>query len=124
MKSWIKNVCLCFPLIAVACSSSGDLKVAVKDSDDEYRFTAHYDKSRTVATQQMINRAIKPNRIFVDHEDDIDKEIKLVDGTTFHLDSSPGDLEIVFDKSANTAHSYEMIRKLGESIKKVVTNEE
>jgi hypothetical protein len=123
MKSWIKNVCLFLPLLSVACSSSGDLKVAVKDTDSEYRFTAHYDKSKTVATQQMINRSIKPNRIFVDHEDDIDKEIKLVDGTVFHLDSSPGDLKIVFDKSANNAHSYDMIRKLGESIKEVVTAE-
>lgn len=124
MKCFIKSVGIYLLLMAGACTSSHELKVAVKDSDSEYRFNAHYDKSRTVAAQQLVNRSVKPNRIFVDHEDDIDKDITLVDGTTFHLNSSPGDMEIIFDKTANTAHSYEMIKKLGESIKKVVTAEE
>jgi hypothetical protein len=123
MNNYLRSFCL-FILIGLgSCSKSGDLKVSVKDSESEYRFSANYDRSKTIAAQQTINRAVKPNRIFADHDDHVDKEIKLVDGTTFYLNSAPGNMEITFDKRTNNVHSYEMIKKLGESVREVVTSE-
>jgi len=104
-----------------ACSNTEDLKVAVVDSDTHYKFSAQYNRAKTVTVQQYVNASLKPNRIFADHQEKIAKDIRLADGSVFRLESSPGDFSIEFGKKENSDASYENIRKICSGIKEIVT---
>ena len=108
-------------LLLTSCSKNKDLNVQVKDSDTEYSFTAQYNRDKTLAVQQYVNAALKPNRIFADHQEKIAKDIRLADGSVFRLESSPGDFSIEFGKKDNSDASYENIRKICSGIKEIVT---
>ncbi|MCF0050398.1 hypothetical protein LXM25_10040 [Dyadobacter sp. LJ53] len=107
-------------ILLTSCSNNDNLNVRVKDSDTQYTFTAQYDRGKTIAVQQYVNAMLKPNRIFADHDEQVEKDIKLTDGAAFYLESSPGDLTIEFEKQKNSKAAYSKIRKLCLGIKEVV----
>ncbi|MCE7038810.1 hypothetical protein [Dyadobacter sp. CY312] len=109
-------------LILTSCSRNKDLKVSVKDSDTEFIFTAHYDRKKTVEVQQYVNKMLKPNRIFADHEEDAEKDIKLANGTTFHVESTPGDMLVKFNKQDNNNAAYQEMRELCQGIREIVVD--
>lgn len=110
-------------LLLTACSKKQDVKITETNSDHSYKFVADYNREETVQMQQYMNRTLNPNRIFVDHEDDIDKEIKLADGTVFNLKSMPGALSIHIDGRKNSAEAVGRIKNMCEGIKKIVGGE-
>ncbi|SEJ01671.1 hypothetical protein SAMN04487995_3047 [Dyadobacter koreensis] len=103
---------------AASCTNHNDLKVAVKDSDDQFRFTAQYNPSKTERVQKLINKEIYPTRF----EENKDWNISTIldDKTNFKIISAPGDLEIQLDKDENSRSSYRRIRRMCEEIKKVI----
>ena len=109
-------------LIFTSCSGNKDLKVSVKDSDEEFVFTARYDRKKTVEVQQYVNKSLKPNRIFSDHEEDAVKDVKLANGSTFHVESTPGDLLVTFNKQDNSDAAYYEMRELCKGIREIVVD--
>ena len=103
---------------ALSCSSHNDLKVAVKDSDDQFRFTAQYNPSKTERVQELINEEISPTRF--EENKDWNLSTVLDDQTKFKITSTPGDLEIRLDKDENSRSSYRRVQRMCEEIKKVI----
>lgn len=110
-------------LLFSGCSKKQDVKITETDSEQGYWFVADYNEEETVPMQQLMNQTLKPNRIFVDHEDPIDKEIRLADGTIFHLKSTPGDLSIHIDKKNNSVAALDKVKKMCSEIRKLVGGE-
>ncbi|SKC03768.1 hypothetical protein [Dyadobacter psychrophilus] len=122
MKSKLFSLSIVYAimLLFTSCSNHKDLAVSVKDSETDYIFAAQYDRSKTIAVQQYINEALKPNRIFADHSEEVVKDIKLTDGSVFHLESSPGDFTVEFEKNKNSKGSYDNMRKVCLGVREIV----
>jgi hypothetical protein len=101
-----------------SCSNSGDIKIAVKDSDDEYQFTVHFDENKTSKIKRVIDDNIAPTRISSD--DEVNETTILDDKTKFDLQYDPGDVLIKLNKNENSKASYIRVKKMCEEIKKVI----
>jgi hypothetical protein len=120
MKGLVLSIMSLTLFIMSSCNKSDNLSISVKDTDSRYQFSARYDRKKTIAVQQFVNTALKPNRIFADHEEELKKDIKLDDGSEFHLDSSLGDFVIEFEKDKNSDTAYENVKKLCKGVKEVI----
>jgi PBP1b-binding outer membrane lipoprotein LpoB len=101
-----------------SCSNSNEVKITVKDSDEEYQFSAHFDENKSSKIKRVIDDHIAPTRISSDG--DVDVTTILHDKTKFHLDYDPGDVLIRLNKNENGKASYIRIKKMCEEIKKVI----
>lgn len=101
-----------------SCTGSDNVSVKVKDADDYFRFTATFDKEKSVRINRFINNQIAPTRIESDR--DIDITTTLDDQTTFKWESSPGELMIYLDKEENSKASYHRIKSMCEKIKDII----
>ena len=106
-------------ILFCACSNSNDLKIAVEDSKEIFKFSAHYDKKNTEKVQRMINAAISPTHIV--STEDWDLTTILDDDTKFKIESAPGDLLIEFNKKENSHPSYLRVKKMCENLKTGLT---
>jgi len=123
MKNTFKLTAIFFAAtIFFSCHLNGDISIKVSDSDDEYKFVAHFDKSRTRDVQRFINISIRPNGLFSGEDDRLNVDTKLQDGTAFKVQESPGELTIKIDKEDNSVASVQRIRKMCEGIKKVLAD--
>lgn len=102
-----------------SCKHSEDVKISVKDSDDEYRFTAYFDEKKTNEIVKIIDQNIAPTTISSD-EDEIDVTTTLDDKTKFDLQYEPGEVLIRLNKNENSKSSYYRIKKMCEEIKSVI----
>ncbi|GLU52562.1 hypothetical protein [Dyadobacter frigoris] len=105
--------------ISISCKHSGDVKISVKDTDEEYKFTAYFDEKKTREIVKVIDQNIAPTTISSD-EDEIDVTTILDDKTKFDLQYSPGEVIIKFNKNENSKSSYIRIKKMCEEIKKAI----
>lgn len=105
--------------IFISCNHTGDVKISVKDTDDEYRFSAYFDKKKTDEIVKVINENIAPTTIFSD-ANEIDVTTILDDKTKFDLEYAPGEVMIKLNKNENSKYSYDRIKKMCEDIKKVI----
>jgi hypothetical protein len=120
MKRFVLSILSFTVFTILSCNKPDDLKLSVKDTDSQYKFSAQYDQRKTIAVQQYLNTRLKPNRIFSDHTEDVEKDIKLTDGTVFHLESSPGKLEIELEKKQNSSASYQNMREVCLEVRDIV----
>lgn len=105
--------------ILSSCQHSEDVKISVKDSDDEYRFTAYFDEKKTDEIVKVIDQSIAPTTIHSD-ENEIDVTTTLEDKTKFDLQYEPGEVLVRLNKNENTKSSYNRIKKMCEEIKSVI----
>jgi hypothetical protein len=102
-----------------SCYNAGDLKISVKDSDEEYQFSAHFDEHKTSEVKRVIDQSITPTRIYSE-KDEVGVTTILDDKTKFDLQYDPGDVLIKLNKNENSKASYIRIKKMCEQIKKVI----
>ena len=100
------------------CKESGESKISVSDSDDEYEFFAKYDVKKTRDVQNFINSQIAPRRFAVG--EDVDVTATLGDKTKFELKESKGKVRIRLDKGKNSVASYKRIKQICEGIKREI----
>lgn len=105
--------------ILSSCNNSDDVKIAVKDSDDEYQFTAYFDKNKMEKIIKVIDQNIVPTTISSD-DDKIDVTTTLEDKTKFELEYEPGEVMIKLNKNENSKSSYSRIKKMCEEIKRTI----
>ena len=105
--------------ILSSCKHSGDVKISVKDSDDEYRFTAYFDEKKMDEIVKIINVNIAPTTISSD-ANEIDVTTTLEDKTKFDLEYSPGEVLVKINKNENSKSSYVRIKKMCEEIKRAI----
>lgn len=120
MKTFLsKTFIFSFVLIAAtSCSDNNDLKISVKDSEDFYKFTAHFDADKSEKVQEFINEKITPSHFPEDQ--DWDMVTILDDKTKFKIKSSDGNLEIRLNKNENSRSSYRRVQSMCEEIKEVI----
>jgi hypothetical protein len=118
---YIRNILLALILgnCFFSCSSSGDLRISVKDSDEEYQFSAHFDEHKTSKVKRVIDQSIAP-ALISSQEDEVGVTTILENKTRFDLQYDPGDVLIKLNKNENSKASYIRIKKMCEQIKKVI----
>jgi hypothetical protein len=94
-----------------------DITIHIHDNPGSYEFNALYPVSRTGDVQDFINESMEPNGLFTSSHDYFNVDTKLEDGTTFHVKSSPGKMNIMMDREKNSIASYNRIKKMCEGIK-------
>lgn len=109
-------------ICCVSCTNSDDLSISVKDSEDIYKFSAHYDEEKTERVQSMINQGIAPNHI--ESTEDWDITTVLNDKTHVKIESAPGALIIKLDKEENDKASYLQVKRMCEEIKGILTEKQ
>lgn len=105
--------------ILSSCKHSGDIKISVKDTDDEYTFTAYFDDKKTDDVIKVIDQNTAPTTISSD-EDEIDVTTTLDDKTKFDLQYAPGEVLIKLNKNENSKASYLRIKKMCGEIKNAI----
>lgn len=103
--------------LLISCNN-GDVRIAVKDEDDYYRFKARFDDNLSRDVSEFLNDHISPVRI--DPERDSKIVTVLPDQTRVTLESSPGEVMIYLDKDENSRDSYHRIKNLCEGVKDVI----
>lgn len=93
--------------------------VAVQDSDDWYRFSAHYDKRKTKRVQHYMDVALNAPHTFVNA--DMDANITLKDQLSLYVKAHPGILQIRFNKRDNGDDAYLKLKRLEEGIKAILS---
>ncbi len=94
--------------------------ITVNENDDDYSFSASFDKAETRAVWLYINQNISPNSLGKSENDYFDVTTSLTDKTAFYIKESPGELKIELDKRKNTTASYNRIKSLCNGVKDIL----
>lgn len=97
---------------------NGDnIRVSVKESTDEYKFSADFNEKQSKKVQQFMDDFLEQNTF---RNAEIDADITLDDRTKFYIQLHPGEVKIKLNKSENSLESYKKIKKMGEGIKQIL----
>ncbi len=94
--------------------------VSVVETDHYYELRATYDERKNEALKKAINNSLQPDKLFGQSITQYDAYIVLDDGTRFRLKFSDSKIVIKFSKKANSAASYEKMKKVFAAVKKVL----
>lgn len=94
--------------------------VKVTETEDSYRLQASFNKSKTWKVEKYINKCMSPAGLFSSDHDYMNVSTGLKDGTTFHVKASPGELDIEFDKTKNTAAAYTWMKNMGKGVTDII----
>ena len=86
--------------------------ITIADSDDTYKLTAVYDKSKTSNVQGAIDKSLK--NVTVDATMTLDEKM------TIYIKASPGQLKLIFPKEQNSPAAYTAIKRIGTRIKAIL----
>lgn len=110
--------------ICISCSHfdhhGGNTHVSISESEDEYRMSAYFNENKMNKIYQYMDERLGDRNNFSFANSKIDATLTLDDRTTFYLKTSPGDLEIKFDKDRNSVESYNRVKKMCEGIKNII----
>jgi hypothetical protein len=98
-----------------------DLSIRVKETDDSYSFYASYAKFNTGRLQHFMNKTLHTNQFASGSR--LSSFITLEDNTHFYIRTQPGNLYLKLDKRSNDEQSYLRIKRLGEEIKRKLTED-
>lgn len=109
------------PLAFLMCQRNG-INITEKVTDDLiYRFTANYPESETGTVQNILSRHLKDTGMsFINTE--LDADLGFDNGMFFYINSRPGSLKIVCERSKNSEENYERIREMCKEVKKNLEN--
>ena len=98
----------------------GNTNIHYTEKDGVYSMKAVFNENRTKAVDHYMNEALgsKNNMSFMNME--TNAELKLTDGTHFHLKKFPGHVEIDFDKSTNSSAAFNTVKQMCEGLKAVI----
>ena len=97
-----------------------DVHVRINDDEDVYRLRASFDKDLTRDVQRVINDHLRKHQAHAFVTVYTDKEITLVDGTSFYIKSGPGRLRIKVDRTSNPEEGNEAVIEMCDEIKEVL----
>lgn len=101
------------------CQRNGITITEKVTNDLTYQFTADYPESETGTVQNILSRHLKDSGMSFTNTK-LDGDLGLDNGMFFYINSRPGSLKIVCDRSKNSEENYERIRKMCEGIKKTL----
>lgn len=111
-------------IITTYCSClhhhGGSLSIQFHENDNYYSMDAWFDESKTRKVQRFIDSELGDRNSFSFVNTQMDAMITLDDHTTFHMQSTPGELKIKLNKHQNSFESYTEIKDLCEGIKAVI----
>lgn len=98
---------------------NGDnIKVAVKETEEEYRFDASFNNDKSEAVNQYMDDYLD-QKIFKNTQ--TNAVMRLNDGTQIYVKTDDGEVKIRLNKEDNSRESYERIKKMGEGINRILT---
>ena len=93
--------------------------VTISESDNIYKFSSKYDKSKTKQVQQYMTESL--NRTgFKFTNTQIDAQLALTGGINFYIKSSDGELVMKFDKRKNKAEDFTKFKQMCEGIRDII----
>ncbi len=119
------NLLLAFCMLAAIASfpflkkemNRDNINISVKESTDEYKFSAEFNEKRSKKVQQFMDDFLDQNTF---RNAELDADITLDDGTKFYIELHPGEIKIKLNKRKNSLESYQKIKKMGEEIKQIL----
>lgn len=126
MKKLFNFVLLALVSLVVFCScgNKGNISISHKESGDIYKFVASFPEDRTKEVQEYLDDNLEsPAGNFSFKNSQIDANIALDNNMKFYIKMYPGSVKIEMDKSKNSYENYARMKKMGEEIGKVLSNE-
>ncbi|RYU94618.1 hypothetical protein [Emticicia agri] len=105
-----------------SCRNKGNISISHSESDDLYKFVAHFPDDRTKEVQRYLDDKLENGGDFSFENSRIDGTIALDNKMNFYIKMNPGSLKIEMNKSKNTYENYARMRKMGEDMGKILTN--
>jgi hypothetical protein len=106
-----------------SCRNRGDISISHSESNDLYKFVAHFPDDRTKEVQRYLDDKLENGGDFSFVNSKIDGTIALDNKMNFYIRMYPGSLKIEMDKSKNSYENYARMRKMGEDMGKILTND-
>jgi hypothetical protein len=101
-----------------------NLSVSVKESDDEYQFSASFDEDRTRKVQNFISSYTKGKAAFRRGSNvEIDVPTTLDDNGQVYIRCHAGRIKIKFDRDDNSELAYQHAKEMCEGIKDILTED-
>lgn len=100
-------------------NNTGNVAIAVNDTEDTYKFTASFAPNATPRVLYYINKNVEPTNFEITTRR-IDITTRLNDNTEFYIKESPGEIKVVLDKRRNPHASYLRIKRMCEGIKNLL----
>jgi hypothetical protein len=121
-KAFILLGCLVVLLNTSCLHWNNDVEITVSEDAEVYKMTAHYHPEKTKKVHQFLDKYLFKKTNFSFTNSFIDERIMLNDKTNFYLKTRPGSFGLRFNKTKNTAQSYDEIKKLCEGVKNVIAD--
>ncbi len=124
MKKLFNLVLITVGLVGISssCRHRGDISISHSESNDLYKFVAHFPEDRTKEVQRYMDSKLENGGDFSFENSRIDGTIALDNKMNFYIKMYPGNLKIEMDKSKNSYENYARMRKMGEDMGKILTN--
>ena len=103
-----------------SCSHRGDISIKHSETNDFYKFSAHFPKDRTKEVQRYLDSKLENGGDFSFENSRIDGTIALDNKMNFYIKMYPGNLKIELDKSKNSYENYARMKKMGEEMGKML----
>jgi hypothetical protein len=113
--------CMMSLLSCMTGYDDGNTSLNFKDSDHYYSMNAHFNKNKTRALEEYMDRRIGRRSNMSFRNSQIDGTLGLDDHTTFYIKKYPGHIMIKVDKNKNSDEGYDRIRSMCEGMKVVLT---
>jgi hypothetical protein len=124
MKKLFNLVLITVLLVGVfsSCRNKGDISISHSESNDFYKFIAHFPKDRTKEVQRYMDGKLENGGDFSFENSTIDGTIALDNKMNFYIKMYPGSLKIEMNKSKNSYENYARMKKMGEDMGKILAN--
>lgn len=105
-----------------SCKNKGDISISHNESNDFYKFIARFPEDRTKEVQRYMDSKLENGGDFSFENSRIDGTIALDNKMNFYIKMYPGSLKIEMSKSKNSYENYARMKKMGEDMGKILTN--
>lgn len=97
-----------------------DVSISITEDENEYRFSARFDESKTRMIQNFMSRHFDGNDIFKRGNIKIDATTTFEESVPVYIKFHPGRLKIKFNKEENEEASCEHVKDMCEGIKELL----
>lgn len=124
MKKLFNLVLITVLLVSIfsSCKNKGDISISHSESNDFYKFIARFPEDRTKEVQRYMDSKLENGGDFSFENSRIDGTIALDNKMNFYIKMYPGSLKIEMSKSKNSYENYARMKKMGEDMGKILTN--
>lgn len=120
MKRLFYSIAVLMFMCATAFSQNKNLNVTTKESDDDYEFSAVFDKAKNPEVVSYMDKVLgKPNNISFSNTQ-LDAKMSLDDKSKFYIKLSPGNIKMKFSKEDNSEANYKKLKNMCENLSKIV----